>query len=355
MSLAPGISITQIDLNQGVTVPVTQAGAWLGPSERNTRLLAGRRTLVRVSFTLEEGWVEREIEAALELSGGGASETLSQIHFVDQDTVLTDPDHYFWFMLEPELGQTEADLQFELELRELGDEALGSEPGVALSPADGPQLFGFEELEVLPKITIVPYLDPIVTQPPALDYEELERRLLGWLPATDIELSVHAPVVLDEPITTLGTVYNHVLSLHDVDNPPGGTVYLAVVQSLQPVDGNTVFAGYPESNDTLPSKYSVHGAVAVWSADLETFLPRAVWSLFKTYGIMNVHCDVATAYPNPDYPYDSGKIGDWGFDVEALELYHPATSYDVNSNCEPEWYSDYTHDRVLTLLLAWGP
>ena len=50
--------------------------------------------------------------------------------------------------------------------------------------------------------------------------------------------------------------------------------------------------------------------------------------------------------PDPDYPYSTGSIGIWGYDVETKELHDPAGYRDLMSYCDPVWISDYQFDRA---------
>ncbi|HLB09474.1 MAG TPA: M12 family metallo-peptidase [Gemmatimonadaceae bacterium] len=48
---------------------------------------------------------------------------------------------------------------------------------------------------------------------------------------------------------------------------------------------------------------------------------------------------------DPSFPYPSGNIGVYGFDVATKTLYPPAMA-DVMSYCHPQWISDYTYKGV---------
>ena len=49
---------------------------------------------------------------------------------------------------------------------------------------------------------------------------------------------------------------------------------------------------------------------------------------------------------DPDYPYDEGAIGAWGYDFANESLVSPATS-DLMTYCKPQWISDYSFTRAL--------
>ncbi len=51
--------------------------------------------------------------------------------------------------------------------------------------------------------------------------------------------------------------------------------------------------------------------------------------------------------PDPEYPYENGDIGAWGYDFVNESLVSPATS-DLMTYCDPQWISDYSFTRALS-------
>lgn len=54
------------------------------------------------------------------------------------------------------------------------------------------------------------------------------------------------------------------------------------------------------------------------------------------------------ANPDPNYPYQDGSIGVWGYDLSSAALRSPAQYRDLMSYCDPAWISDYTYEGVLS-------
>ena len=52
------------------------------------------------------------------------------------------------------------------------------------------------------------------------------------------------------------------------------------------------------------------------------------------------------AGPDPEYPYEDGAIGAWGYDFLNESVVSPATS-DLMTYCDPQWISDYSFARAL--------
>jgi hypothetical protein len=52
--------------------------------------------------------------------------------------------------------------------------------------------------------------------------------------------------------------------------------------------------------------------------------------------------------PDPNYPYNQGSIGIWGYDFENKVLIDPGGYKDIMTYCDPVWISDYYFDLSTT-------
>ena len=53
------------------------------------------------------------------------------------------------------------------------------------------------------------------------------------------------------------------------------------------------------------------------------------------------------ANPDPNYPYEAGSIGVWGYDIHRTRLVPPTQYKDLMGYCNPDWISDYQFKRAL--------
>jgi len=84
---------------------------------------------------------------------------------------------------------------------------------------------------------------------------------------------------------------------------------------------------------------------APWSvgvADQDTYTHE----IGHNMGLRHAPCGGADS-PDPDYPYDRGSIGVWGYEFENGILYDPDDYKDVMSYCDPVWISDYHFDLAI--------
>lgn len=75
--------------------------------------------------------------------------------------------------------------------------------------------------------------------------------------------------------------------------------------------------------------------------------------LGHTLGLNHAPCGGA-ADADPNYPYASGSIGTWGYDIFGGVLLDPASYKDVMSYCGPNWISDYNYDSVIDYRKTYG-
>lgn len=60
----------------------------------------------------------------------------------------------------------------------------------------------------------------------------------------------------------------------------------------------------------------------------------------------------SAAGPDPDYPYDDGSTGIWGYHIERGRLTDPEQYRDLMGYCTPDWVSDYHFIRATNFRLA---
>src|SRR5690606_23235237 len=99
-TLARGISINEVEINQGTRVPIGVGADWVDGGDRLGYLIASRDSLLRIHYSVDEDWVPREIEARLTLGfPDGTSATLSRFKTIEQNSSPYSLDGTFWYGL----------------------------------------------------------------------------------------------------------------------------------------------------------------------------------------------------------------------------------------------------------------
>ncbi len=337
---ARGISITRVTANHGVNVSIADGVDWVDGNGREARLASGRDTIIRIYHQLDPDWVEREIEARLEVTVGGETH-----EYTTRKTLVTDPidtylDGALWFALPAVEGLIENDATFQVSLWEVepGGENLTEHPTVA--PADGPQLIGFESIPMAMNVLFVPFT------------------WNGRTPSTDDETKMNAitdEIYQTEPIQEL-------ISAVDSTQSNGGAAnvcnMLQTMQQLWSVDGapaNIYYVGLVDTgassgvmgcawiNSNVNADVWVDGSIGITATSI-------VHEIGHDQGLRHVQCDDMgnpAADPDPSYPdHPLGRTLNTGFGIRDYSMYPGDTTTDYMSYCNKRWVSPWTWNKV---------
>jgi len=343
------LRISDVTINQGVSVPVVDSGASV--NNRRAPLVADRDGVLRVFVEPQAGWQTRDVIARLTLNGG-PRETQMQVTGPSSATSLTSTIN---FALAPdELAESST---FSVELLEVDPcgNYVGTVSGSRYPTASAQSL----DVAAAPgpfRIVLVPvrYQADGSNRTPNTDGATVARftqGMYGMFPVADFDVLVRqSPLDFDRTISADGggwtDLLNECLSLRAADNASPNTYYYC---ALRPSDNLGDFCGggcvagigpVPSAADTFN-----RGALGLlYNDDLDTFVHEIGHSL----GLPHAPCGVAG---DPAFPYSNGGIGVLGFDLEARELI--STQYrDVMGYCDPFWISDYNYDKLYDRLVS---
>ena len=154
---ALGIDIVEVEANQGTRVVIGGPdGEWIDGASRNTYLLSDRDTLIRVHYTVADGWEPHDVKALLTVqSPGGQPVTHEQELEVTGDSSPTALNRTFYFGLVAELGEAVPGTTYQVDLFARPRDQDPAWPGGS-DPAAGPQQIGFEGDPMRIKVMLVP-------------------------------------------------------------------------------------------------------------------------------------------------------------------------------------------------------
>jgi hypothetical protein len=229
---ASGISILEVEINQGTRVAIGVGGDWIDESERSGYLIASRDSLMRIHYAVEPGWVPREIEARLTLElPDGSSKSFSDLRLIEGDSTRENFYGPFYFGLAAELGETLAQTRYTVELWETepGGEALPERDWA--NPAAGPQPIGFESAPMQIKLVLV----PIVYQDTAANLDDATTQILieslyEQNPVAEVLYDVHEPVAYDGQLIDLINLLPIMAELRSSESADPNTYYHAFVE-----------------------------------------------------------------------------------------------------------------------------
>jgi hypothetical protein len=339
---ARGITLTGVSANHGINVYIARGQDWVGPTGgREGRLVSGRDTIIRVYHEIDPDWVERDIEARLEVTLNGGE----VVEFKAQKTIVTDTsDNYLegglWFGLPAAQGYTDPAVKFQVSLWEVepGGEDLPEHNTIA--PASGPELVGFESIPMEMNVVYVPFT------------------FNGTTPAVDDEAKmtiINNEIYQTEPIQTLNTTIDPV-------RPSGGQ--FDVCSMLQTMSQIWSQAGAPSNVyyvglvDTGASSGTMGCALInanfnadVWvDGSMGITATSVVHEIGHNQGLNHVECDDMgnpSAGNDPNYPdHPEGRTLNTGFGIRDYKMYPGDTTIDYMSYCNKRWVSPWTWAKV---------
>ncbi len=183
-------------------------------------------------------------------------------------------------------------------------------------------------------LTLVPFLweeNPdrsVLTQTESLSSEsDLFRLTRDILPVREFRLKVHEPVMTSVDPTSDGV---------EQMGPETEVIY-----AMEGAKGHymAIFRSVGESG--LKGIAFLPGFVSLSILDENTIAHELGHNLNLAHAP-----GCGAGGPDPEYPYEDGAIGAWGYDFVNESLVSPATS-DLMTYCDPQWISDYSFSRAL--------
>lgn len=356
LTAARGISIDEVEINQGTRIPIGFGGDWVDGSERLGYLIASRDSLLRVHYSVDENWEPRNIEARLTLGfPDGTSKIFTQEKLVEASSQPYSLDGTFWFGIVAEEGNTVAGTTYQVELWETEAGAGAAlEEGLHTNPAEGPELIGFETVPMQIKVVLVPieYNGKLPNLTAEIE-QQVVNNLYEQNPTTEILHEIHSPLPYESNLTNLGSLLPVMSQLRSAEGADPNVYYHALVDvgsvSLGGVLGISQLASANQSDSS--SRVS---ATVLWSANPGVGADTFTHETGHAQGLFHVECpNGGAAGPDPAYPHENGRIGNWGFGIRRFLMYDPDDAYDYMSYCGPSWVSDWTwnktYQRIKTL------
>jgi hypothetical protein len=345
---ADELSIDEVAVYQGVKTLVVKDG--VTNKKLNAPVIAGRPALVRV-FVKAIGHTRPQIQGELRVKRAGK-----------EDLVLKDGGRRVVPELDNEL--LEQTLNFEIGADDMtADATFSVRAGVKLDsndeiafPADGTMApFNAKTSSQKLRVKFVPVTYEAETgtslTPDLADLATLKDTLYKMYPVASVEITVREPLKWSTPVQADGPGWSALLAgimqLRRADKVDRDIYYVGVFTPKPTIDqfcdkGGCILGIAPQASErdvgmraALVLGYAQRGAGGTLAQELAHAMGR-----------MHAPCGNPQAIDD-EFPYGSGGIGVWGYDLLKKQLIDPGARYrDFMSYCGPVWVSDYTFQGI---------
>jgi hypothetical protein len=356
--LVLGLAITEVAFFQAVKVPVITAGKPVAKTARNAPVVAGRPALVRVYVAPGEGYTPGAVTAELRLFDGETR--LPAIK--DTKTITsesTDEVGSSTFNFEVPAESLPAGVTYQVFLTAKGGEVPAGAVDTRI-PKDG----GVQDLQVETsgklKIVVVPVQYdadgsgrlPDVSATQLALYKSV---FMARFAASEVEITARAPLPYASAISAGGAGFSAILN---------------TIQNLRRSDGaaNDVYYYGTFAPKTSFGSFCQGGCVTGLSSVVEnpktSFLRASVGVGFPGEDSVDTaahevghahgrhHAPCQTQDYDPNYPYNGGVIGVWGYNIIDKTFISPTKGKDMMGYCSNEWVSDYTFAALFDRIAA---
>jgi len=334
---APGISLSDIALYQGIKRPLVEAGQ---PSGTTLPIVAGRDALLRV-FVQNDGSFAGSLTGRLHLGTGEPIEVTSTLGGNSDDGNLASTLNF-----EVPGAALTPDQGYRLELGAL--EGGSKDVAPIAYPAEGTQPIPATPVGDTLKIMIVPiqYQADGSGRLPNTSDEQMALYQQGFgamYPVPRVEISLHEPMAWGSQVGAFGdgwdTLLMAVAQLRASDGAPPDLYYFgafAPASSLGAYCGGGCVAGLGMSSG--PEDSYARAAIGLDFGGPDD-VTTALHEVGHNHGRQHSPCETYDA--DPAYPYHDGSDGVWGYDRATQQLF-PPTAADIMGYCTPSWISDWT-------------
>jgi hypothetical protein len=354
MNAAPQIST--IALYQGVQVNLMKDGQAV--AKLNAPIVKNRPAMLRVFVQPGARFAAHDVTAQLELTAGPKMQT---VHLagpsVDGDLATT--------------------FNFDLSADEMNVDSLTyavsiHDPSASADvrwPATGTSTLTPKTSGASIKIVYVPFNyraagQTILADASPAAIKKLDDALFAEYPTAKIESSVHAPMDYSNTISPDGNGWAQALQavgrLRSTDRPATNVYYYGLVAPAPTLMDYCPTACVGGVANVPPSPTFTTGFASMGVSYQDPYPSKhvdnmefrvALQEVAHVFGRLHAFCQVPDGGTpamglDPNYPYKTGSIGVWGYDLLAKQLYDPAKYDDIQSYCNPVWISDYTYSAI---------
>jgi hypothetical protein len=176
---------------------------------------------------------------------------------------------------------------------------------------------------------------------PAVSQDIISNDVWNLYPVDNVNISFHSPKTFVGDLNDVDDwiyILNKITDMKQSEGAPDSQIWYGLLP-VEDESGDTWFYGGVIGLGWLGDRVSI-GLADYSSYGLDGGI-TAAHEFGHNLGREHAPCG-NPAYPDPEYPYSNGIIGQFGFNLSKFTVI-PNTYKDIMSYCSPEWVSDYTY------------
>lgn len=352
--LAVGVDITKVALLQGIEVVLMRNGE--APKKARSPIVRGRDALLRIHVEPHSDWVERKIEAVVTVSNNKGTEVLRKVKNIKKASTQGALNSTINLEIPGDLLLKST--SFEVELQELEEPRPSGAVGRVTWHSDDTGGLDVQRSDHL-DLVIVPIrydYDGSGRLPDTSprQIQAIEDLMYGMFPATDVKVTVSAPLPWNRRIDAFNGWEDLLIHLNNQ-------------RALAEVRPNTYFYGMFRPTDSINHFCSsgcilglslLGGTSPFFRASIGVGFPGPIsvetvpHEIGHAHGREHAPCGLYGQPSDRAFPNNNADIGVWGYDLVEGKLFEPSRTKDVMSYCSPIWVSDYTWVGLLDRIQA---
>ena len=347
-----GVSIDEIAIYQGVKRTLILDGAEVNS---DVPLIQGRDALLRVFVTADNDYDGGEVVGRLTLGDEVIEVAMERLRDESRDHLI---DTTVNFTIDGALVGPELEWSVEI-LQEVEPGASGNPE--ARFPSEGSVRTTVEGRANTLRLVIAPFSYEFDDSGrlPDLSDEQVERirnRFLGMYPVSNVEVRVREPEQWFGELAPNGDgwfpVGFQLLQMREDDGESDDAYYYGIFDPAETFNQycfGGCLLGVTLLNDSPEDAGSVNLRLALGVGFPEQAADTAAHEIGHAHGRPHSPCGPPGNTPadiDPDYPYDDGTVGVWGYDITSGDLHEPDEATDFMGYCENAWVSDFTYQAL---------
>lgn len=348
LETAKNLTLSEIDLFQGPQAQLMKDGA---ATTHIAPVIVYRPGVLRAYVTPADGWTARDVTGRLTLHTQGGDVVIQDTKTISAPSTVSSIDSTLDFTIPP--GAIDGSTTYEVTLLTAPGQPDGPTDGASYPATGGtPDALNAVWVGGTFHLVIVPYT--VGGRTPDTSDASLQiwhDAILRYWPIVDTDVSFHTPITYPGTISPFGGGWSQILentvSLRQHDGVGDDVFYYGIFTPASSFNtfcaGGCVggLAGLPSGGGVNP--YTQAAVGLGWTDEFE--LGTMAQELAHTVGRLHAPCGPGVQNVDPKYPYKSGNVGVWGWDITTQQLVEPSTA-DFMSYCSPVFVSDYTFGGI---------